>query len=504
MVRLIGNDEEFVVMPYVRSGHTLRRSAFLSHYYAIDGGSGSHLLSVLAEYSPLMRPANSPRHADILLIIAPVNRKLVPALIEIAEALPRPAHVLLVEDPVALQVSDALDETTFAHLDTLFPNARHLATFSVDDIYDTMISASTWEEMIVTEGNVPDAETIQLPPKQEQEMATELAVLSLGPVQPFTSGPVRVFLVCDGEQVFSVQVESGYAHRGIADAMQHASWQQSLTLARVFDPLAPIASQLAYVNAIEQLQRWEPVPQVASLREAALALERGRNHLWWLVHFMHLLSQEQYLDRSYQLATINEQCLGQLWRQSPADWIVPQYTGSIQVDAAAVTQLTTLTDDVEELCKSMLRNRWLKLRTRGIGILNLAYLREHAVSGPVLQASVHNGSGDVKDRVLARVQNAANDVRHAVTLLAQRPSIAAREINWDIPAGEAHATVEGPRGNIGIHVKSDGGEKPAHVAWQSPSAALLPLLPEILPGHILADAETIIASLDLAMAEADG
>jgi NADH:ubiquinone oxidoreductase subunit D len=38
----------------------------------------------------------------------------------------------------------------------------------------------------------------------------------------------------------------------------------------------------------------------------------------------------------------------------------------------------------------------------------------------------------------------------------------------------------------------------------SPSAALLGLIPELLAGQKLADAEMIVASLDLAMAEADG
>ncbi len=72
------------------------------------------------------------------------------------------------------------------------------------------------------------------------------------------------------------------------------------------------------------------------------------------------------------------------------------------------------------------------------------------------------------------------------------------------PTGEAHATVEGPRGTIGIHIASSGGEKPVNVQWQRPSAMLLPLLPEILGGQLLADAEVIVASLGLAMAEADG
>ena len=51
---------------------------------------------------------------------------------------------------------------------------------------------------------------------------------------------------------------------------------------------------------------------------------------------------------------------------------------------------------------------------------------------------------------------------------------------------------------------NSGGETLAQVEWQHPSAALLPLLPEMLAGQKLADAEVIVASLDLAMAEADG
>jgi NADH-quinone oxidoreductase subunit D len=66
------------------------------------------------------------------------------------------------------------------------------------------------------------------------------------------------------------------------------------------------------------------------------------------------------------------------------------------------------------------------------------------------------------------------------------------------------ATVEGPRGVLGVYIVSSGGERPNQVQWQRPSASLLPLLPEILAGQKLVDAEVIIASLDLAIAEADG
>ena len=141
------------------------------------------------------------------------------------------------------------------------------------------------------------------------ELATELVVLSLGPVQPFTAGPLRVFLLCDGEQVLSVQVESGHAHaRYCSQAMLQAEWQQALPLASTLDPLAPLACQLAYVQAIEQLQGWRLSPPIVALREAALALERARNHLWWLVGFMRLLAVAQLSDRASQLAPPPSSC----------------------------------------------------------------------------------------------------------------------------------------------------------------------------------------------------
>ena len=498
---MIGNGERTAVKPDTYPQLPVRRRLLLNRYFAIDGGHGAHLLAALAGSSPYIQAVASPRHADILLIIAPVSRKLVPSIVEIAEALPQPAHVLLVEEQAG--ELDPRAATDIADLDELFPGARRMKASSGADIHDAMLDPAPWMELTLTEAQVPDVETIQLPPKPEQEMATELVVLSLGPIQPFTAGPLRVLLICDGEQVFATQVESGYAHRGIAQAMLQAHWQQALTLSRTLDPLAPLACQLAYVRVLEQLQGWQPSPATVSMREAALALERARNYLWWVVRFMRLLSDAHFSDRSYQLANAYEVCLAQVWRQRPRTWLLPQRQEHMRVDAAVVAKLHRLASDVEALCTSIERNRWLKLRTRGIGELAAADLRERNVSGPVLLASEH-GVGDVQDRVVTRLQQTASDLHGAVAVLEQHPSVATHAAHWDIPVGEAHASVQGPRGCIGIHVKSDGGAKPGHVEWQAPSAALLPLLPELLAGQKLADAEIILASLDLALAEVDG
>ena len=64
-------------------------------YFAIDGGTGAHLLADLAGRNPYLQPVSSPRHADLLIIVGPVSNKLVPSLVAIAKSLPHPARALL-------------------------------------------------------------------------------------------------------------------------------------------------------------------------------------------------------------------------------------------------------------------------------------------------------------------------------------------------------------------------------------------------------------------------
>ncbi|MEX0805806.1 MAG: hypothetical protein WD688_21185 [Candidatus Binatia bacterium] len=137
------------------------------------------------------------------------------------------------------------------------------------------------------------AKAISLPEKQDREIATEFIVLSLGPLQAFIAGPLRLLLVCDGEQVVSVQIEAGYASRNIAYAMTQAPASEGALLASLLDPLAPVAGRVAYISVLEQLQRFEPDPIVVQQREAALALERAQNHLCWLVRFATVVANDR-------------------------------------------------------------------------------------------------------------------------------------------------------------------------------------------------------------------
>ena len=497
---MIGNANMKTEGRATRSTLFSRHGQALHRYFAVDGGYGAHLLAALSGYSPYLQAVASPRHADLLLILAPITQKLVPAIVEIAGALPHPAHVLILSEPSSEQARSA--GMDIADVETLFQGTRTITTASPADVLHALTDTAPWAELAVNDVTVPEAQTIQLPSRHEQELATELVVLSLGPVQPFTAGPLRLLLICDGEQVLSVQVESGYAHRGIAQTMLQAEWQQALPLARSLDPLAPLACQLAYVQAIEQIQGWQLSPPMVALREAALSLERVHNRLWWLVNFMRLLADAQLSDRAYQLATSFEACMAQLWQQHPSTYILPQWEGRVAHNEASMTQLQHLADALETFTAALARNRWLMLRTRNIGVLSSAYLQEQSRQAEVLSEN-EPGNYDVQHRLLNHLQRTVTDMRNAVTIMSNNELPPTHAENWLLPVGEAQVTVDGPRGPLGLHVSSDGSKKPLHVAWQCPSAALLPLLPQLLSGQKLADAEIIIASLNLAMAEAD-
>jgi NADH-quinone oxidoreductase subunit D len=481
-----------------RGGWLARLTQAPQRYIAIDGGAGAHLIAALHGSDPRLQIVDSPRHADLLLVIEPISRTLAPAVAELARAVPQPAHALIVVAPT----NAGLPQADFVRAEELLPGARRIAAQSGEQVRAAMLDTSDWPALAVADEPRHQPDTIALRPKREREIATELAVLSLGPVQPFTAGPLRLLLVCDGEQVLTTQIEAGYAQRGIAEAMLAVDWQAAARLARLLDPLAPIAAQLVYVRAVEQLQGWQPSPPLTQLREAALALERAQNHLWWLVRLARALAAPSFAEHAHQVATALAAHAASLWRRSPSAWIAPQ-ASTIAVDRTAVPQIRQIADTVAALQQQLSRNRLLALRTRGIGVLTAGHLHAAGLSGPVLWAS-ERGAGDVQSRLDARLEAAIADLRVAAEGMSARDPDADGPARWEAPAGEARVAVEGPRGQIGLRLASAGGKGPTQVEWQRPSAALLALVPELLAGQKLADAEVIVASLDLAMAEADG
>ena len=72
-----------------------------------------------------------------------------------------------------------------------------------------------------------------------------------------------------------------------------------------------------------------------------------------------------------------------------------------------------------------------------------------------------------------------------------------------IPKGETYARVEGPRGEVGCYMISDGSAKPYRMKWRGASFSNLAILPHIIPGHKVADVVAIMGSVDPVFGEVD-
>lgn len=72
-----------------------------------------------------------------------------------------------------------------------------------------------------------------------------------------------------------------------------------------------------------------------------------------------------------------------------------------------------------------------------------------------------------------------------------------------VPAGEAYAAVEHPKGEFGIYLISDGANKPYRMKIRAPGFAHIAAMDEMARGHMIADVVTIIGSQDIVFGEVD-
>lgn len=72
-----------------------------------------------------------------------------------------------------------------------------------------------------------------------------------------------------------------------------------------------------------------------------------------------------------------------------------------------------------------------------------------------------------------------------------------------IPAGEAYAAVEHPKGEFGVYLVSDGANKPYRLKVRAAGFSHLAALDEMVRGHMLSDVVTIIGTQDIVFGEID-
>jgi len=212
----------------------------------------------------------------------------------------------------------------------------------------------------------------------------------------------------------------------------------------------------------------------------------------------------------------------------------------------------TYIDEYETLLTD---NRIWKQRTVGIGVVSPERALALGMTGPMLRGSgiewdlrkkqpyeVYDKldfdipvgvNGDCYDRYLIRMEEfrqSNNIIKQCVAWLRSNPGAVITSDNkiappnrenmktnmedmihhfklftegFHVPAGEAYAAVEHPKGEFGIYMVSDGANKPYRLKIRAPGFAHLAALDEMVKGHMIADLVAIIGTQDIVFGEID-
>ena len=385
----------------------------------------------------------------------------------------------------------------------------------------------------------------------------EKMILNMGPSHPATHGVLRLVLELDGEIITKATPDIGYLHRGDEKIAENMQYNQFVPYTDRLDYLAPLANNVAYSLAVEKLMNWEVPPRGKAIRVICCELSRISSHLMGLgamaldlgamtVFLYSFTQREKIYDLSELLSgarfTTSYTRVGGQIRDLPEKFIPMLRDFLDQFDPA-----------LKEMDGLLTRNKIFVDRTKDIGVITKERAIAYAISGPNLRGSgvehdlrrkhpyldyeqydfevVVGSAGDCYDRYLVRVEEMRQSAKILRQVIEKLPAGPINVVDWknmtppkshvmtkmeelihhfivvteglDAPPGEIYFAAENPKGELGFYINSRGGGVPYRLKIRAPSFVNLSILPELLPGCMVADVTAVLGSLDFVMGECD-
>jgi NADH-quinone oxidoreductase subunit D len=399
------------------------------------------------------------------------------------------------------------------------------------------------------------ADDLSNAPTEEKRTFT----INFGPQHPAAHGVLRLVLELDGEVVERVDPHIGLLHRGTEKLIEYRTYLQAIPYFDRLDYVAPINQEHAFCLAIEKLAGID-VPRRASIIRV-LYSEIGRV----LNHLLNVTTQALDVgaltpplwgfEEREKLMVFYERASGS---RMHANYVRP---GGVHQDLppALIEDIDAWADQfpgkVRDIEGLLTGNRIFKQRNVDIGVVSQEDALKWGFSGVMVRGSgmawdlrrsqpyeiyseldfkIPLGkNGDCYDRYLCRVEEmyeSTKIIKQCCELLRKTPGPVLTENSkyapprraemknsmealihhfklytegYRVPAGEAYAAVEAPKGEFGVYLVADGTNKPYRVKIRAPGFPHLNAMDYLCKGHMLADVSAVLGSLDIVFGEID-
>jgi len=376
---------------------------------------------------------------------------------------------------------------------------------------------------------------VQIPTGAQADAVREgdLLTLNMGPQHPSTHGVFRMVLTLDGETVVACRPVMGYLHRSVEKLAETRTYLQDIIFTDRLDYLAPMTTNLPYAMATERLAGIEVPERAEYVRVIMCELQRFASHCVAVGTFASdtgaFFTPMMYTFQAReQILDIYDQACG---ARMTVSYI--RYGGvSRDLTDEAVAMIRRFVGEmdrnIDEVEAMMTGNEIFKARTQDIGVLPADTALAYSITGPMLRASgvpydvrkaepysVYDRfdfdiptrrNGDCYDRYLVRIaemRQCKRILEQALKDLPSGPVMGKVPKVFRPPKGHAYARTEGPKGEIGFYIESDGKVEPYRFHIRAPSFINLGVLSRLVVGHKVADAVVILGSIDIVMGEVD-
>jgi len=369
---------------------------------------------------------------------------------------------------------------------------------------------------------------------------TSETILNWGPTHP-ASGPIRLRVHCDGEDVISVDPDIGYVWRALEHLVTQKDFIGAIVSVERLCFMDNINSMTGYAMAVEEIAGVEITPFASWMRVLLGEVARISSHFMGLGMFfnnmgLHTLAMWNMDTREFFLDFLESYSGARIATAAVEPGGVRYGLDMVMFDELqkALDKFDASIGEVEAV---FVKNPTMTLRAENVGVLSREEVHKFGLSGIVARGSgvktdiridepyaaygeldleyITQSGGSSKDRFMILFR----DLKQSVEIIKKakahiEKAVESGEMNptkdhmvkvpKKLPKGEAISRVEWARGEVLMHLVTDEKAKsPYRLKMRAPSFNHTMMLNHLLAGQTLSDIPLIFGSLYICQGDLD-